>query len=563
MTQAPAPANASTDASTDASVPADASSSDGSVPADASALTGGSAPASAPGDTATAATSTDTADTSATADTGTANLAARLAELAERRGWCDRAAFHQGHRTWTHGEVHDLGARAATVLAGQGVGPGDRVVLALPDGIAWAVAFLAIARLGAVAVPVNPELPTADHAFMAADTEAVLCLTGPGLEDRFARRVRLGADQLLALAPAAAPAPAHPVGADSPLYVQYTSGTTGRPKGVVHTHAHPAAYHDLIGRRLLGITEDDVTLSVSGLYFAYGFGNAFVFPLFSGSSAVLADRRPNPATVDELIARHRVTLLYSVPSAYAALVADRGTGHQGCFASVRAAVSAGEGLPDGLGDRVTELLGAPVLEQIGSTEAGHAFCANGLSHNHPGTVGRPVPGFEVELRDRDGRPVPDGHEGELWVRGPTVTPGYLNRPEDTARTLVDGWLATHDRAVRESDGAYRHLGRSDDMEMVGGITVSPLEVEAVLRTHPGVREVAVAAVPDGTGTGRLRAFVVPAVVPAPDGLPDELLTLARQRLAAFKVPRSVSLLPSLPRTSSGKLRRHLVRRGAW
>ncbi|MEU2426259.1 AMP-binding protein [Streptomyces sp. NPDC007851] len=501
--------------------------------------------------------------TRAPAVTATANLAARLTDRAERYGWGGRPAFHQGHRVFTHDEVHDLEARTATVLAGHGVGPGDRVVLALPDSIAWVVAFLALARLGAVAVPVNPELPAADHAFMAADTEAALCLTGPGLDDRFTRQVRLGADQLLALAPAAAPAPAHPVDADAPLYVQYTSGTTGRPKGVVHTHADPAAYHDLIGRRLLGVTEDDVTLSVSRLYFAYGFGNAFVFPLFSGSSAVLTDRRPNPAAVDELVARHRVTLVYSVPSAYAALVADRGSGHQACFTSVRAAVSAGEGLPAGLGDRVTELLGAPLLEQIGSTEAGHAFCANSLAHNHPGTVGRPVPGFEVELRDRDGRPVPDGDEGELWVRGPTVTPGYLNRPEDTARTLVGGWLATHDRAVREPDGAYRHLGRSDDMEMVGGITVSPLEVEAVLRTHPGVREVAVAAVPDGSGAGRLRAFVVPTVTPAPDGLPEELLALARQRLAAFKVPRSVSLLPSLPRTSSGKLRRHLVRRGAW
>ncbi|WP_405772602.1 benzoate-CoA ligase family protein [Streptomyces sp. NBC_01538] len=505
------------------------------------------------------------------------NLAVHLADLAGRRGWSDRPAFHQshqGHRSWTHGEVHELAARTATVLARHGVGAGDRVLLALPDGITWVTAFLALARLGAVAVLVNPELPPADHAFMTEDAEAVLCLTGPWLEEgagdgekgRFAGRPLLGADQLAALAPTAEPAAtAHPVDAHTPLYVQYTSGTTGRPKGVVHGHGDPKTYHDLIGRRLLRITEDDVTLSVSKLYFAYGFGNAFAFPLFSGSSAVLVDRRPTPAAVDELVARHRVTLLYSVPSAYAALVADRGDGHQGCFASVRAAVSAGEGLPDGLGQRIGELLGAPVLEQIGSTEAGHAFCANSLDHNHPGTVGRPVPGFEVELRDRDGLALPDadeGAEGELWVRGPTVTSGYLNRPEETARSLVGGWLATRDRAVREPDGSYRHLGRADDMEMVGGITVSPLEVEAVLRTHPAVREVAVAALTDERGFSRLRAFVVP-VGQARAGLETELIELARARLAAFKVPRSVSFVPSLPRTSTGKLRRHLVRQGAW
>lgn len=490
------------------------------------------------------------------------NIAAYLSGLAERRGWTGRAAFHQGHRVWTHGEVHALAARAAGVLAEHGVRPGNRVLLALPDGIAWVTAFLATARLGAVAVLVNPELPAVEHTFMAEDTEAVLCVTGPGLEDRFSDRARLGADQFLALTPATDPAPAHPVDAHTPLYVQYTSGTTGRPKGVVHTHGDTRAYHDLIGQRVLRITQDDVTLSVSKLYFAYGFGNAFVFPLFSGSSAVLVDRRPTPAAVDELIARHRVTLLYSVPSAYAALVADRGSGHDACFASVRAAVSAGEGMPTELGRQAAELLGAPVLEQIGSTEAGHAFCANSHEHNHPGTVGRPVPGFEVELRDRDGRPVPDGAEGELWVRGPTVTPGYLNRPEETARALAGGWLATRDRARREPDGSYRHLGRSDDMEMVGGITVSPLEVEAVLRTHPAVREVAVAAVRDGRGFSRLRAFVVPMAAP-PTGLEDDLIRLAREHLAAFRVPRSVSLVPSLPRTPTGKLRRHLVRRGAW
>ncbi|MCC9711123.1 benzoate-CoA ligase family protein [Streptomyces sp. MNU76] len=526
------------------------------------------------------------------------NLAARLAALAERRGWADRPAFHQGHRAWSHGEIHDLAARTATVLADRGVRPGDRVLLALPDSVTWVATFLALARLGAVAVLVNPELTPPELQFMAEDTNAVLWVTGPGLdtyrsagiptprkergavtpaapprgrdqprtirtEKTAAAAPRLSSDQLTALSTTATPRKtAHPVDAHTPLYIQYTSGTTGHPKGVVHVHGDPKTYHDLIGRRLLRITPDDVTLSVSRLYFAYGFGNALVFPLFSGSSAVLVDRRPTPAAVDELVARHRVTLLYSVPSAYAALVTDLADGHQDCFASVRAAVSAGEGMPAGLGTRVTELLGAPVLEQIGSTEAGHAFCANSFDHNHPGTVGRPVPGFEVELRDRAGKPVPDGETGELWVRGPTVTPGYLNRPEETARTLVGGWLATRDRAVRESDGTYRHLGRADDMEMVGGITVSPLEVEALLRTHPGVRDVAVAAVTDERGASRLRAFVVP-VPPIGVGLEAELICMARDRLAAFKVPRSVSFVPTLPRTATGKLRRHLVRQGAW
>ncbi|GAA3039279.1 AMP-binding protein [Streptomyces glomeratus] len=491
------------------------------------------------------------------------NLAAQLAALAERRAWTGRPAFHQRHRRWTHGEVHDLAARTAGVLAEHGVGPGDRVLLALPDSVAWVTAFLAVARLGAVAVLVNPGLTPPDLEFTAEDSEPLLCLTGAGLGDRFPRRVRLGADRLAELTRDAPPTVlAHQVDAHTPLYIQYTSGTTGRPKPVVHGHGDPKAYHDLIARRLLRLTPDDVTLSLAHLFSAYGFGNAFVFPLFSGSSAVLADRRPDPAAVDELVARHRVTLLYAVPAQYAALVEERADGHEACFASVRAAVSSGEHLPAELARRVTALLGAPVLEQLGSTEAGHAFCANGVDDNRPGTVGRPVPGYEVEVRDPAGNAVPDGEEGELWVRGPTVTPGYPNRAEETGRALVGGWLCTRDRARREPDGTFTHLGRADDLETVGGIAVSPLGVEELLRTHPAVREVAVAAVTDHHGAPRLRAFVVP-VTPIPVGLEADLICLAREHLAAPEVPRGVSFVPSLPRTPTGRIRRHLVRRGAW
>ncbi|WP_317985891.1 AMP-binding protein [Streptomyces sp. 5-10] len=517
--------------------------------------------------------------------TVSANVAAHLAALADRRGWSGRAAFLEGHRVWTHGEVHDRAERAATVLASRGVAAGDRVLLALPDGIMWVTTFLATARLGAVAVLVNPALTADDHRFMAEDSRTALAVSGPDLQDHFDRVPWLGADQLSALTGppttlgSAAPAPAaEPVTAATPLYVQYTSGTTGRPKAVVHSHGDVAAYHDLVGQEVLDIGPADVSFSVSKLFYAYGFGNAFAFPLFSGSAAVLTADRPGPALIDDLVARHRVTLLYSVPSSYAALVDERGTGHTACFASVRAAVSAGEGLPPALGERVGELLGAPVLEQIGSTEAGHAFCANTVWDNVPGTLGRPVPRFELELRDGEGAVVADGAdgsaEGELWVRGPTVVTGH---PRD------GGWLATRDRARRERDGTYRHLGRVDDLEMVGGITVSPLEVEEVLRQHPSVREVAVAAVLDERGATRLRAYVVRAAdAGGPDGsgnpggpggpggsavdeetLTADLIALARRRLAAYKAPRTVRLVDSLPRTPTGKLRRHVVRTGRW
>lgn len=487
------------------------------------------------------------------------NVAGDLADLAARNGWLERTAFLTGDRAWTHGEVHDLAARAASVLVDHGVRPGDRVLLALPDGIGWVTTFLAVARLGAVAVLTNPDLTAADHSLLADDCAARLCVTGAALRGRFDHWLDVA--DLLARAGTAGAAGVQWVDPDSPLYVQYTSGTTGEPKGAVHTHRDLPVYHEAIGGPVLGIEPGDVTLSVSKLFFAYGFGNAFVFPLFSGSAAVLVADRPAADRVAELVARYRVTMLYAVPSAYAALVANA---DRSAFGSLRGAVSAGEAMPPALGERVTELLGVPVYEQIGSTEAGHAFCANGVFGNAPGTIGWPVPGFELELRDRDGRPVPAGTEGELWVRGPTLLREYLNRPEQTARSLVDGWLATRDLACRQPDGTYVHRGRADDLEMVGGITVAPLEIERVLERHPQVGEVAVAAVRDGTGATKLRAFVVPAGAP-PDaaGLEEDLLGLARAHLAAFKVPRTVRLVPALPRTPTGKLRRHIVRTGSW
>lgn len=488
-----------------------------------------------------------------------ANFAAALAARTEQNDWSGRTAYVVGDSSWTHGQVHDLAARTASVLAERGVSPGDRVLLAAPDGIEWVVAFLAIARLGATAVLVNPELNAADHTTLLADCDPRLCLSPASLADRFPSRAWVDIEELVRhKALNSAPAQAVNVSANAPLYVQYTSGTTGRPKGVVHAHGHPAGYATSVGRDVLRIRPDDVTLSVSKMFWAYGFGNALVFPLYSGSAAVLSGHRRPAEEIAELVDRHGVTVLYSVPSSYAALVE---TNARNSFRTVRAAVSAGETMPGPLAERLPDALGITALEQIGSTEAGHAFCANTVDRNVPGALGQPVAGWELQLRDATGALTEPGTVGDLWVRGPTLFSHYLNQPRATARTLVDGWLATHDRAVLDPDGTYRHTGRADDMEMVGGISLSPLEVERVLLSHPMVHEAAVAAVRDHRQATKLRAFVVAAA--ASPQLPDDLIAWARSQLPAFKVPRSVQVVPGLPRTPTGKLRRHVVRTGSW
>lgn len=489
------------------------------------------------------------------------NIAADLAERAGRSGWLDRPAVHTAERTWTHGQVHELAARASTVLAEQGVRPGDHVVVALPDGIGWITAFLGTAVLGATAVLVNPDLTADGHRFIVDDCKAVLAVTTAERAGGFDGTAVLDIATLMTAAEDAPATEPRSLSSDARLYVQYTSGTTGVPKGVPHSHRDVAVYASAVGEEVLHIGPDDVGLSLSKLFYAYGFGNAFAFPLYTGSSVVLLGDRQTPGAVREAIARHGVTVLYAVPSAYANLISS---GDPAVFATVRAAVSAGENLRPGLGRRISEFMAAPVLDQLGSTEVGHAMCTNGVDFCLPGTIGRAVPGYRLEVRDKAGNPVADEVEGDLWVSGPTVMTEYLNRPQDTARTLVGGWLATHDRVVRGKNGSYRHVGRADDMEMVGGVTVSPLEVEAALGDHAAVKEIGVAVLADAQGITQLHAFVVPRD-PAgrPDSLPAQLVALARDRLAPHKVPRVVHLVDALPRTPNGKLRRHILRNGTW
>ncbi|MBV9141658.1 MAG: AMP-binding protein [Pseudonocardiales bacterium] len=483
------------------------------------------------------------------------NLSEDLVTVADRNGWTDRTALYTAERSWSYGEVYDLASGAGTVLARLGIGPDRRVLIALPDDVGWVVCFLACARIGGTAVPVNPALPATDHEFMADDCDAALVITTADLVARFTDSDCLDVDWLLAQA-AAAP-PSNSVFTDEPLYVHYTSGTTGTPKGVVHRQGNPAVYHRTIGRDCLQMSAEDVTLSVSKLYFTYGFCNSFVFPLYSGSSVVLATERLTPPVAAELVARHRVTRLYAVPSWYARMILDADPSD---FSSVTAAVAGGERLRAELAEEAAEFLGAPLLNQLGATEIGCAATANSLDFNVAGTIGRAVPEFSVRVTDGNGDPVDDGTEGDLRVRGPVLMAGYLNRPDATSEVLVDGWLLTKDRVVRNTDGTYTHVRRVDDMEMVGGITMSPLEVEDLLGTHDNVREVAVAAVPDVSGATKLRAFVVPASSDLPpENLEAELIALARSQLAAFKVPRSVHLVETLPRTASGKLRRHMLR----
>ncbi|MFI0453605.1 AMP-binding protein [Actinomadura sp. 6N118] len=514
------------------------------------------------------------------------NLAATLALRADTYGWRDRPLFYAGDATYSHGDVHDAASRAAGVLHAAGVRQGHRVLIALPDSIGFVVALLGTFRLGAVAVLTGPEQTEAGHAHVLADSRPQAAVCAPELAARFPSVHVLTAEDLTD-EPAAVPDPAK-LPPDAPAYVQYTSGTTGPPKGAVHRHTDPEAYFEALAIGALGVTPDDVIFSVSKACYPYGLGATVFFPMFCGGSAVLWPDVPTAEGVLEQLRRHRPSLLFTVPTWYARLVgattgrvADMcvgdgrvaagrvgdgrvGDGREGVFGSLRAVASAGEPLLPSLADRIEDVFGCPVLDGLGSTEVGHTFISNTVTRRCRGAVGVVLDPYEITVRNASkvdggaagGKPT---EPGVLYVRGPSVMAEYLGRPEQTAEVLApDGWLRTGDLVHVDEHGFVHHHGRVRDQLTVSGERVSPLEVERVLGQHPGVVEAVV--VDSADDDAALRAFVVLATgtMPAPE-LEAELLGQVSECLPAHKVPKSVTFLAELPRTPMGKIHRATLR----
>jgi benzoate-CoA ligase family protein len=464
--------------------------------------------------------------------------------------------------------------RAQHALRELGVGPGDRVVLIVNDEPAFAAWFLGTMRAGAIPVPLSTMLTAGELAAIAADSGARVAVAS---QEHVARlgTVATGAPALRdavvlgdvpddvgvrahswAAFTVETEVPVAPTTGDSPAFWLYSSGTTGRPKGVIHRHSSPQATADTYARTVLRTTADDRFLSVAKLFFAYGLGNSLTFPFAVGATAVLNPSRPTPGGVLDLIAAERPTLFFASPGFVAALL-DTDAG-DGAFASVRCTVTAGEALPADLQKRFSARFGHPVLDGIGSTEALHIFLSNGDRALRPGTSGVPVDGYEVKLLDDEEADVtsPDT-PGFLHVKGPSIAAGYWQQPDATASAFRGEWLRTGDVYTRSHDGYWTFLGRNNDMIKAGGIWVSPAEVEAVLIEHPDVLEAAVVGGRDTDGLETTVAFVVPRAGHAID--PADIDAHCRARMAAFKRPRRLVVTDALPRTATGKVQRFRLR----
>lgn len=497
-------------------------------------------------------------------------------------GHGDRVAVRAPSATLTYADLDAEIGRVAAGLRALGVTPERRVLLCMVDEVELFTGILAAMRLGAVAVPVSTMLRGAELAKLLADSRAGILLASREFGDVARAAVAQAHDQGADLAQVVVTGDdtdGFPAGVDvrtwqamrrdtqaeryatwdeSQALWLYTSGTTGTPKAAMHRHADIRSVCETYAAEVLRIAPDDVCLSVAKLFFAYGIGNSMFFPLSVGASAVLEPTRPTPDLLADLARRHRVTLFFGTPSSYGPLLTS--SVDDDAFATVRQGASAGEALPARMVNGMRDRFGVEVLDGIGSTEALHIYLSNRAGAVAPGTSGTPVPGYEVQIRGTDGSEVPDGEQGTLYVKGDSIATGYWCRTE-TNRLVFEGeWMRTGDTYVRNADGTYQCLGRTDDVLKVGGMWVPPAEVEERLAEHPSVGEVVVVGVPDADGLDWPVACVVARDGAAVDA--EELVAWCREGLASFKRPRHVLEIDEVPRTATGKVQRFRLREQA-
>ncbi|MEU2563321.1 AMP-binding protein [Streptomyces longispororuber] len=496
------------------------------------------------------------------------NCGAELLDATAARHGPHRPAFRSADGTvWTYGELRDRVDRVAHVLTGElGVVPGNRVLLRGPTSPWLAACWLAVMKAGAVAVTVldrqrAPELATmcgiarVSHALCAAGAVDDLAKAGvPGL--RVATYGGEGPDDLLARVAARGGAPYEAVdtAADDVALIAFTSGTTGRPKGCMHFHRDVLAVADTFARHVLKARADDVFAGSPPLGFTFGLGGLVVFPLRVGASAVLLEQA-GPRQLLPAVAEHRVSVLFTAPTAYRAMLDALAQADAPGVASLRRCVSAGENLPAATWRAWHARTGLRIINGIGATELLHIFISAADDDIRPGTTGKPVPGWRARVVDAAGAPVPDGEPGLLAVRGP-VGCRYLADPRQR-EYVRDGWNVTGDTYVRDADGYFRYVARADDMIISAGYNIAGPEVEEALLRHPDVVEAAVVGRPDARRGQVAVAYVVPRAGAPRDA--ERLRDFVKEELVPYKCPREVVFLDALPRTATGKLQRFRLR----
>jgi benzoate-CoA ligase family protein len=490
----------------------------------------------------------------------------------------DKVALYSYEREMTFQEVTHEVNQVGNALKKLGVRIGDFVGILSLDTPEWVTSFFGIAKIGGIAIGLNTLLKSHEYAYVLQDSRARVLIIHEALlptldeirgELQFLEHIIVigqpkretdiaFTDWIAGESTKLEAAPTH---RDDFCSLNYSSGTTGMPKGILHAHKDYPLTAQLWGVNVLGLREGDRTAAAPKLFFAFGIGGNLIFPWYVGASVTLFAGSPRIApNMLELIDRFKPTIFYNAPTGYAAMSAVENFTERYDLTSLRLCVSAGEALPAPVWQAWKEATGVDIIDGIGSTENLHIFLSNRPGDIRPGSSGKPFEGYELKIVDDNGHEVPQGEIGNLLVKGETASLFYLHQYERSQKTFLGEWLFTGDKYYIDEDGYYWHAGRSDDMLKVGGIWVSPVEVESTLVSHPAVLECAVVGQLDQSDLVKPKAYVVLRQgQTGSDDLANELIDYCRQNMASYKRPRWIEFVDELPKTATGKIQRFKLR----
>ncbi len=494
-----------------------------------------------------------------------------LAERAEKK-----ALFSEG-RTLTFGEISAEVNQVANALKACGVRAGEYVGLLAHDSAEWVACFFGTLKIGAVHIGMNTLLTTDDYDYILKDSRARVLIVSEAILDKI-EQIRANNSQLehvIVIGAAKEETEAYadwiasqpdkcdtfPTHREDFATLNYSSGSTGQPKGILHAHKDLLITSVLWGQNILGLTESDRTFALAKLFFTFGTGGNLLMPFSVGASTVLFAGSPRVATqVLGQITKYKPTIFYNSPTGYAMSLAlpDLLTSYD--LSSLRLCVSAGEALPAPIWHQWKETTGIDIIDGIGATEVYHIFISNRPDDIRPGSSGKPVPGFEVRVVDESWNDVAQGETGNLILKGESIALSYLHQYAKSKQTFVGDWLFTGDKYFVDEDGYFHHAGRSDDMMKVGGIWASPTEIESAIISHPAVVECAVVAHTDRSDLVKPKAYVVLMAEHSPSvEMEQEIIEYCREKLAGYKRPRWVEFVDALPKTATGKIQRFRLR----
>ena len=490
-------------------------------------------------------------------------------------GRAEKTCLYFEDQTFTYAEVVRQSNRVGNVLRELGVEQEDRILIALPDCPEFVSTWFGAARIGAVITMVNPLLPAADYMYYLEYTRARVAVIHQSLVEVF-REATTSARYLRAVlvvgttsieqsgkfhwspfeaavsAGAEECTPADTYRDDIAIWL-FTSGSTGHPKGAVHLQ-HDLPYNtEVFAKRTMGVRADDLTVSVPKLFFGYATGTNLLFPFAVGGATALFSERSTPGKIFEVIDKFKPTILTTVPTMINGMLnADHSVRRD--LSSLRFCYSAGEALPRELYERWKATFSAEICDGIGSAEMFHIYITNRPDDVKLGSLGRIVEGYEAEIVNAEGKPVPTGEMGTLRIKGDSAALCYWNAHEKSKETFAGDWCTTGDQFHVDAEGYYWYHGRTDDMLKVSGIYVAPVEIENCLLQQEAVLECAVIGHEDEQFLVKPKAFIVlrDGFEPS-DSLAEEIKQFVKDRLALYKYPRLIEFVPSLPKNDRGKI----------